>query len=108
MPTTKRTTVPQVLPPEASERVQAVKRKLVAAVYKQVIDAAEQDGFERPFVEEVLLLCGGHQPEVVRMWKLFQRTPEQQASDTFNPADFVAFIKEQQAKPRRRRRSKKR
>lgn len=101
-----------------SDQVDVVRRKLMTSIHKPAIEHAVDSGFDRDHIEEIMVLCGGMQETVVRMWTAFNEQPSQQDRDEFDLAEFIEFIKEQQPKPalrgpvpgghRRRRKAKKR
>lgn len=96
----------------ADDQVQAVRRKLVASLNKDAIDAAvEAFGYDRAKIEEILVLCGGAD-ELNRRWNAFRRTPAQEAKDATHSAfeleEFITYLREQVAKEQQHGRKKKR
>lgn len=83
-----------------SQQVDVVRRKLMASLHKPVIEHAVDRGFDRTSIEEVMVLCGGDQATVERMWKAFNEQPSQQDEDMFDLAEFVEFIKATLPKPK--------
>lgn len=81
-------------------QVDAVRRKLMGAVYKSAIDhAVDSYGYSREKLEEVLVLCGTGD-KIAKRWNAFCCTPEQVARDAdarkrddFELDEFIAFVR---------------
>lgn len=77
-------------------QVDAVRRKLIAALNKPAIDAAvDVHGFERSLVEDVLVLCDNSHEKVAQQWTNWRATLTQEENDSpaLNLQEFVDWLR---------------
>lgn len=94
-------------------QVDAVRRKLVAALNKPAIDAAvDSHGFDRTLIEDVLVLCDNSAEKVAQQWALWRSLlpDEHNESNHLDLQEFVDFLRaaQQTTSDRKNRKSKKR